>query len=209
MKECFAELLQQKIRNKDLDKAGEYASIIYNSSYRAIDLLNNLTEWTRLQTGKKEFFPSEIDVDQVINGVVELLNASALKKSITLSTNLATGCKIFADKEMISSVLRNLISNAIKFTHPKGKVSVNASCKDNEVRVEVKDSGVGIKPEVMAGLFRIGRNISTPGTQNEEGTGLGLILCMEFISRHNGRLWAESVTGKGSRFIFTLPVNRI
>ena len=201
----FAELLQEKVKNKDLDKAGEYASIIYKSSYKAIDLLNNLTEWTRLQTGKKEFFPGEHDVVPIIDEVVELLNASAQQKSITINTNLANGCKIVADKEMISSVLRNLISNAIKFTYSGGKVSVNASCMDNEVRVEVKDSGVGIKPEVMAGLFQLGRNISTPGTKNEEGTGLGLILCMEFISRHNGRLWAESVTGKGSRFIFTLP----
>ena len=138
--------------------------------------------------------------------MIELLSAPMGQKSIEISTKLQPDIKVIADKEMISSVLRNLISNSIKFSNPGGKVIISAARKDLELIVEVEDSGVGIKPEILSGLFHEGERVSTRGTQNEEGTGLGLILCRELISKHHGKIWAESEVGKGSRFIFTLPL---
>jgi signal transduction histidine kinase len=138
--------------------------------------------------------------------VIELLNAAVLQKSISIIRTLPPQLPVLADKAMISTVLRNLISNSIKFSHPGGKVFISAVQKENEVRVEVRDFGVGIKKETIGKLFRAGESVSTSGTLNEEGTGLGLILCKEFISKHSGEIWVESEEQKGSTFTFTLPI---
>jgi signal transduction histidine kinase len=112
----------------------------------------------------------------------------------------------FADEAMTSTILRNLISNAVKFTNPGGKVQVFIEQKADELMIVVSDNGVGIKPEAVKRLFRIDENHSTLGTQNEKGTGLGLILCKEFVEKHSGRIWVESIAGKGSQFYFTIPI---
>jgi signal transduction histidine kinase len=106
---------------------------------------------------------------------------------------------------MIKTILRNLISNAIKFTHKNGKVEVKAMIINNQVEISVSDSGIGMTKETIAKLFRIDANLSTPGTENEKGTGLGLFLCKEFIEKHGGKIWAESESGKGSVFKLVLP----
>ena len=201
----FSELLIEKIQNKDLGRTEEFARIINTSSQRAMDLLTNLTEWARLQTGRMEFNRREIDIIAIVNEVIELLNASVLQKSIALTRNLPPYLPILADKEMISTVLRNLISNSIKFSSPGGKVVISAIQKENKVVIEVSDFGVGIRKDIIPKLFSIGENVTTNGTQMEEGTGLGLILCKDFVSKHGGEIWAESEIGKGSKFTFTLP----
>jgi signal transduction histidine kinase len=197
------------MQNKDFSGTEEYAALIHNSSQSAMDLITNLTVWSRFQSGRMEFNPGEEDIVTIINDVIKLLNASALQKSIKIITNTPHKLYILADKPMISTVLRNLISNSIKFSNPGSEISVNAILLGNKVRIEVKDSGVGIKKEEIIKLFRIETSFSTHGTQNEEGTGLGLILCKEFVSKHGGEIWAESEVGKGSKFTFTLPQQQL
>ena len=202
----FSELLVERMEKKDFNGTEEFGKIIHSSSLYAMDLLNNLTQWSRLQTGKIEFKPVKIDIVSIINDVIELMNASAINKSITIVRNIPAQLTIMADGAMISTVLRNLISNSIKFTKPGGEIIISAQQLEEHIRLEVRDNGVGIKKEIIPKLFLIEEDVSTNGTINEEGTGLGLILCKEFISIHGGKIWVESEVEKGSRFIFSIPL---
>ncbi|MBV5334323.1 MAG: HAMP domain-containing histidine kinase, partial [Sulfuricurvum sp.] len=151
------------------------------------------------------FNPESIDIVALINQSTELLNAPAQQKSISIYSEIPVNLSVFADKAMISTILRNLISNAIKFTETGGKIIISTEQVPNELVVSVLDNGVGIKKESIGKLFRIDENYSTLGTQNEKGTGLGLLLCKEFIDKHGGRIGVESEPGKGSRFFFSIP----
>ena len=202
----FSELLVERMQKKDFSGTEEFGKIIHSSSLYAMDLLTNLTQWSRLQTGRMEFKPVKIDIVSIIDEVTELMNASALNKSITIVKNIPDHSIIRADGPMISTVLRNLISNSIKFTRPGGEILISVHHSKREVVLEVSDNGVGIKKDIISKLFLIEEGVSTRGTINEEGTGLGLILCKEFISRHGGKMWVESEVEKGTRFIFTLPL---
>ncbi len=202
----FSDMLAEQVREKNYEGIQEYAEIIQNSSQRAMDLLMNLMEWSRSQTGRMEFAPEQIEIFALIDEVTELLNYTARQKSINIYTEGRHKTVVFADRAMIGTVLRNLISNAIKFTNPGDEVVILAEQNENELVVSVADNGVGIKKEAIDKLFRIDVNYVTMGTQNEKGTGLGLILCKEFISKHGGKIWAESdPEKKGSRFCFTIP----
>jgi two-component system sensor histidine kinase/response regulator len=202
----LSDLLADKMRRKDYDGIEEYASIIQNSSWRAMDLLTNLIVWSRLQTGRMVFKPELVDIVSLIIEVTELSKDSARQKSITILREEPPYFNIFADKAMISTILRNLISNAIKFTNTGGKIVISAVQNNKDAIITVSDNGIGISKDVIEKLFLIEESVSTPGTQNEQGTGLGLILCKEFVLKHGGKIWVESEPGKGSSFIFTLPV---
>jgi signal transduction histidine kinase len=142
---------------------------------------------------------------ELFNEEFSVLNDMARGKNIELKSSFSDNLTIIADKNMIKTILRNLISNAIKFTHKNGKVEVKAMIINNQVEISVSDSGIGMTKETIAKLFRIDANLSTPGTENEKGTGLGLFLCKEFIEKHGGKIWAESESGKGSVFKLVLP----
>ncbi len=202
----FSELLLDKLNKDDLKSGIDYAKIILESSWQAMDLLTNLIEWSRVQTGRMSYNPAPISFLPVVDGVIRLLNASAIQKSITIAVGTAEDSKILADKAMVSTVLRNLISNAIKFTKPGGRVSVNAIRKKDILQVEVSDTGVGMNKDLADKLFKFDESVSKPGTHNEKGTGLGMILCKEFVLKHHGEIWVESKPGKGSSFFFTLPL---
>jgi len=204
----FSQLLVELVQEKKYDGIEEYAGIIENASQLARDLLMNLLDWSRSQTGRMEFFPESIEIVSLINEVVGLLSVMAHQKKITIVKNLPEKAIVFADKPMISTVLRNLISNAIKFTKNEGKVVVFAEQKEDELFVTITDDGVGIKKEAIEKLFRIDVNYSTEGTHNEKGTGLGLILCKEFVEKHGGKIWIESEEGKGTKMSFALPNQR-
>jgi signal transduction histidine kinase len=201
----FSELLIEQIKENDYAGIEKYAQIILDSSERAVELLMNLMEWSRSQTGRMEFNPEYFELVDFIDEVSDLFDDIAGQKSIIIKKDLPHNAPVFADKAMISTVFRNLISNAIKFTKPGGEIFISINQKQNEITVSVKDSGIGIPAGRIDNLFRIDENYSTPGTNNEKGTGLGLILCKEFIEKHGGRIWVESEPDKGSTFSFSLP----
>jgi len=201
----FSNLLSDQIREKNYEGVEEYAEIIQISSRRAMDLLTNLMVWARSQTGRIEFSPEYIELVALIDEVDELLGNSIHQKSITITRDIPHGLIVYADKAMISAMLRNLISNAYKFTNSGGKISISAQLRADDVLVTVSDNGIGIQKEVIEKLFRIEQSYSTSGTQNEQGTGLGLILCKEFVEKHGGKIWVQSEKGKGSKFSFTVP----
>jgi len=202
----FSEHLIEQVNEKDYEQIGEFANIIRQSSIRAMDLLKNLLEWAQSQSGKMEFKPEYFEINSIVNEVILLMKGNAEQKSIVIINNLSSGIQVNADKAMLSAVLRNLISNAIKFTQPNGKITVNSVVKQNELTISVIDTGVGISKERINNLFNICEGYSTQGTQKEKGTGLGLILCKEFIEKNSGKIWVESEAGIGSAFYFSLPL---
>lgn len=201
----FSNLLTRQIQEKDYKGIGKYATIIQNSSQNAMNLLLNLLEWSRSQVGKMEFYPQHLEMVSLIDDAIRLLEDSAAQKLITIGTELPPVLCIYADKAMIAAILRNLISNAIKFTCEGGEVVISAKQKTDELQITVSDNGVGMSRDVIEKLFRIDQNHTTLGTSKEKGTGLGLILCKEFIEKHGGKIWVDSEEGKGSRFYFTIP----
>ena len=200
----YSELLVEQIRDKDYEKIEEFSNIIFQSSNRAMDLLTNLMAWAQSQSGRMDFNPTNFDIIPLIDEVTLLLKDFASHKSILILNSLPSSIHVYADKEMIGTVLRNLISNAIKFTQPEGKVTISAMEMQNHLIVSVSDTGVGISKERIDKLFNISDCYSTPGTQNEKGTGLGLILCKEFVNKNNGEIWVESKAGEGTTLNFSL-----
>ena len=201
----FSDLLLNQIQKKDYAGIERYARIIRDSSHRAMDLLTNLLEWSRAQSGKIEFNPEYVELVTVIDEIFALLNDSAQQKSITISRNLPNHLPVLADKDMVHTILRNLVSNGIKFSNSGGNIIINAEQLDDQLTVSVADDGVGISEEVLDKLFQIEKSHSTMGTLKEKGTGLGLLLCKDFVEKHGGRIWAESIEGKGTVFYFTIP----
>ncbi len=201
----FSNLLIDQVKENDYNGIDEYATIIKDSSLRAMSLLNNLLIWARSQTGKMEFNPENFELVKLIGEVIELLNDSAKQKKIEILLQLPYDVVVFADKEMIGTILRNLISNAVKFTHSGGMITISVHLQVEGSLIQVSDNGMGIKKENIHKLFKIDESYSTKGTQNESGTGLGLLLCKEFIEKNGGKIWAESEYGKGSKFSFLIP----
>ncbi len=201
----FSDLMVEHIEEKNYDSLEEYAKIIYTSSQRTIDLLSNLMDWANTQSGKMEFKPEYFELISLVNEVVDISKDSANPKSITIVKDIPRSAPIYADKPMISTVLRNLISNAVKFTKPEGQITVKIENTKEKIKLSVIDNGVGIRKDAINKLFRIDESYSTSGTLKEKGTGLGLILCKEFISKHGGEIGLESEEGAGSMFYFTIP----
>ena len=202
----FSDLLVTQVREKDYKGIDQYADIIQQSSKSAMDLLMNLMEWSKAHTGRMEFKPEYFDLNELIQDSEQLYTGAIIQNKITMTINVPSNTIVFADKNMISTLFRNLISNAFKFTHSEGTISLSVVKDKHEFTFSVSDNGVGIPKEAINKLFRIDENYSTLGTHNEKGTGLGLILCKELIEKHSGKIWCESELGKGSTFYFTLPI---
>ncbi|MCX6168332.1 MAG: PAS domain S-box protein [Ignavibacteriales bacterium] len=180
---------------------------ILNTSNRAYLLLENLLLWSRNQMGQIEFMPEKIQLSEIILATIGLTKNSSSLKNITLCHNVSDEIFIIADRNMLETVLRNLLTNAIKFTNENGKIDISANAVDNQfVEISIVDNGIGIEPGNIEKLFKIDKPFSTQGTKSESGTGLGLILCKDFIERNGGKIWVESEFGKGSKFSFTLPI---
>jgi len=201
----LSEILKNEIRNFDRDSIEQYISLIYSTSKNTYRLLENLLDWARMQQGKMPFNPRPLILRELVADIFEILNDGALKKQISLVNSIEEQLIIHADLNMIKTVIRNLVSNSIKFTSAKGKIEVSALGIDKFIQVNVIDNGTGIPKADIGKLFKIGTSYSHRGTENEVGNGLGLILCEEFISKHSGKIWVESEVGKGSEFKFTLP----
>jgi two-component system sensor histidine kinase/response regulator len=161
--------------------------------------------WSRSQTEKLGFKPALIDIRKCIVGSIRQVEDQAKIKNISITFEFSDDLQAFCDKNMIDTVLRNLLTNAIKFTPREGNISIGIKTGNEDIEISVNDTGIGIKNENIDRLFRLDGNLTTKGTENEKGTGLGLILCKEFIEKNGGKIWAESEPGKGSRFVFTVP----
>ena len=183
-----------------------YSKNINVSTDQMSRLLDNLLEWARAQSKGIKFAPILFDLRNVVQNVEAVLNNLAKEKSIKLVNNIPFGISIYADKSMIETVIRNLANNSIKFTKEGGKITISASLLGSYIVTKISDTGVGISEENCQLLFKLDHNLKTRGTNNERGTGLGLIICKEFIDLHKGKIWVESEINKGSDFYFSIPI---
>lgn len=201
----FSELLIDQFDSLEPSKKKEFLENIHVSLQHVYRLLENLLSWSRVQLGTFEWTPEPIDLKRVVNDSILLLKAQAETKRIGLFSEIADPFVAFADLNMIETVVRNLITNAVKFTPENGKVWLEAASLENCIEISVKDTGIGIADDQIERLFKTGIKYTRTGTNNETGTGLGLILCKEFVEKNGGRIWVESSVGKGSCFRFSIP----
>jgi len=201
----FTQLLALNIDKYDKTKIEQFAQIIHQSSKLAYNLLENLLDWSRSQTGTLKFKPEKISVSQLIEENISLLESTARNKNIKIYSEVNGNTYAYADKNMVRTIVRNLISNAIKYTNQGGHIRVMSSC-GNSCEISVSDSGIGISSENIDKIFKIDESFSTLGTEREKGTGLGLILCKEFVEKNGGKLRIKSEPSKGSTFTFSLPL---
>jgi PAS domain S-box-containing protein len=206
---CMTELIACEAENMTTKEMKNTAGVIHDSALAVYSLLENLLEWAFMKRKGIELQIKKISIYTTINQSIEQLKVSALKKNITLENLTALTDFAEADEKMIGTVLRNLISNGIKFTKPGGKVSVSSQRDHNKIVVRVSDNGIGIPADKIPELFSITSTYRTTGTQGEPSSGLGLILCKELVLQNNGEIWADSIPGQGSDFCFTLPAYEI
>ncbi len=203
----FSEMLLKSHKKIDDEKREKLIKSVNSSAKNAFKLLENLLTWSSSQSGAIKYSPEKLHLKILLFEIMFSLQVQAEKKNIHISDNILEDELIYADKNMIATVLRNLISNAIKFTINGGSIIISSKKQKNSdfIEISVVDTGVGIPKDTIDELFLIDKNTSTEGTENETGTGLGLILCKEFVEQHNGKIWAKSEIGKGSEFVFTMP----
>jgi PAS domain S-box-containing protein len=201
-----SELLFENIHHLDTKSIQDLALILNDSAKSGYAILQNLLDWSRSQTGLLEINPERVNLRILINENISTLQLPAANKKIMISNKVKEDVFVFADKNMINTILRNILSNAVKFTYKSGKVNVTSMMRTNEVIVSIKDTGIGIPEDKIEKLFSIETKYSMPGTENEQGTGLGLKLSNEFVEKLGGRIWVESIADKGSEFKFTIPL---
>jgi len=202
----IARLLANGVTGWSPDKIQRVFSGMKKSSETLLFLLENLLEWSSLQRGRIKKKPVEINFDELVKNNTELAQTMADQKSVTLKNIVPQGIKVFADPNMLNTVLRNLISNAIKFSTPTGSVTIEATQGNGMTIVSVQDNGIGMDQQLIDKIFSTDHKIWHSGKSGGKGSGLGLILCREFVEKHGGQIWAESIPDQGARFSFTLPV---
>jgi signal transduction histidine kinase len=202
----ISDLLIENIRTYSIDETEVLLKHLKDASKDTFDLLEDLLKWTRTQSGKIPFNPQNLNFSEIYKNILDTLNKNAEVKNITVKSSNIDNISVFADIDMLKTVLRNLVSNAIKFTNKGGTIIINAEENSENVTISVSDNGIGIFPDRLNKLFDISNRHSARGTEEETGTGLGLVLCKEFVEKHGGKIWVESEQNKGSVFKFTLPV---
>jgi signal transduction histidine kinase len=200
----LADIVLGHLTDPEHARTRKSVSDIREASRHAFDLLQNLLIWARSQTGNLEFNPTTFDLTERIDDNMVLVQGQAARKNIVLVNHSDAPVPVTGDSHMINTILRNLLTNAIKFTPHEGRVEVSVSCDEDAVLIHVRDSGVGISPEIMEKLFRLDNKYTHKGTDQERGSGLGLILCKEFAEKHNGAITVESTVGSGSCFTVRL-----
>jgi PAS domain S-box-containing protein len=217
----FIDLLYEDIDELTSTQVKEYLANVRNASYHTYALLENLLEWSRIQSGKMPFTPTVFSIRDEITSVINVLDNNAIQKEINLINEVGPGLFVEADRNMIRSVLQNIITNSIKFSNSNGKVivrgrvmnpaelTINANSDDKRqwLEVSITDNGIGIPQEILPKLFQLDGQYSQAGTANEPGTGLGLVLCHEMVQKNGGKIWADSLPGQGTTFLFTLPLS--
>jgi len=201
----FIDLIQNQYDDIDDSEIKNYLQLIYDDTQRTLKLLDNLLEWAKIQTGKISFQPENQRLLPIIENIEETLKSALNIKQLMLYYNISDQMEVFADTNMLTSILRNLITNSIKYSQPGGKITIDAESKKDWIVFSISDTGTGMDEETRKNLFVINGQVSAPGTANETGSGLGLILCKEFIEKHNGTIGIESFKGKGTKIVFKIP----
>lgn len=201
----LSELLLENAKAEHHLESIKFLDLIITSAHNTNTLLENLLNWARSETNQISFNPKKIRFSSLISEILELEDTQAKSKKISLELAPVNGLEVFADVNMLKTVLRNLISNAIKYTHPGGQIRILVTPTNDHIEITISDNGIGIKQERLDGLFEIAQNSTTKGTANEIGSGLGLVLCKEFVEKHQGRIWVEINNQSGCDFKFTLP----
>jgi signal transduction histidine kinase len=200
------QIITDEIQQMTIDEIREITDSMKTSATNIYSLLENLLEWSRLRRGGMDFVPEKFNLNKKTIECIEVLCDSARKKGVKIDVSIPDDLEVLVDSHMFDSVIRNLVSNAIKFTIPGGMVNVSAGYNNaHSIEIKVSDSGIGMAPELKERLFHINEKTSRPGTGGEPSSGLGLLLSKEFIEKHNGKIWVESIEGQGSTFFFTIP----
>ena len=206
----FHQLSEALSENYDMftkEDKEEFFDELKSSSKGLYDLLETLLAWSNSQRGKIPFSKEENDIKFIIDSTLAPLSIHSLNKKIKLINDIPENIIVNFDSNMISTVIRNLVSNALKFSNENTNIRISHKIDNEKIIISIADQGVGMSKEIMDKLFRIDESVSSIGTSGEKGTGLGLILCKEFIENHNGKIWVESTIGEGSTFKFEIPIN--
>ncbi len=201
----FSSLLATSIQHYNPTEIQEIAQMLNDSAQNTFKLLENLLSWARIQSGRIEFQPRELNLSQLVKDNVELLCENANQKGLNIINSIEPATLVYADENMVNTILRNLIANGIKFSQAGGEIKIAQKIVEEFVEISVADTGIGIPAPYVQHLFRIDKTFTRAGTADEKGTGLGLILCKEFVQKNGGQITVESVEGQGTTFRFTLP----
>jgi signal transduction histidine kinase len=202
----LSEMLMLQSESMHADQVQYYSKLVHNSTSRLYTLVDDLLQWSRTQTGKTSYHPEKLDLNILTTNIVNLLRISAQEKDIVIALKMESPLEALADTNIFSTVLRNLISNAIKFSKVGSTIQINGVKRsDGVIEMSVADRGVGMDPEQLENVFKIEASQSTSGTFNEPGTGLGLVLCKEFVEINNGEIEVQSHLGVGTTVKFTVP----
>ena len=201
----FLELLTNNLYKYDMAEIEKQLSIVKHSANFTYNLLNDILIWAMSQSGKLPFEPIDLNLKMHCNQVIEMIKTNANIKDISIINDVDDNEIVFADPNMLNTILRNLISNAIKFTREGGNITIYSEETETEMIFSVADTGIGIEPEKIATLFDHSQIYSRKGTANELGTGFGLMLCKNFVTQHGGKIWAQNNPTEGTTFKFTFP----
>jgi len=202
----FSELISGNSRDYTTEEIQRYSKIINEAAKNIHLLIENLLEWSRSQSGNIDYHPEKTDLMPMVTEIFKVFEIHADKKGVKMVSEIPEDVSITADRNLLSTILRNLINNAVKFTPNGGQIRVFCEQNNSEITISVEDTGIGMSEKQVDNLFRLSDNVTMPGTSEEKGTGLGLLLCREFVDMHKGRIWATSEPKKGSTFSFTLPI---
>jgi signal transduction histidine kinase len=201
-------VLSSEYTDLEEEEKQKLIDLVHSSTEKTYLLLENLLTWARSQTNTITFEPEPTSLTELVNEAIGISEAAAHSKNIRINCQIKDEIEIEVDKNMITTVLRNLIMNAVKYSYRDKSIIIEVEKEDGFAKVSVEDCGVGIEPQHCADLFKVSKKISFPGTEDEKGTGLGLILCKEFVSKHHGTIDVISEPGKGSTFWFKVPLQQ-
>ena len=204
----FIQLLQMNYRNESVENTGRYINLVSKSANSLAGLLQSLSQWSKSQRRKIKVSPEAINPAALVDEIAELLSANLNNKNLNFSNEIDSALLAYADEEMVKTILRNFLTNAIKFSHENGNIRCSARIREGRCIIQISDEGVGINPEKLKQIFNVTANGSEDGTSGEKGTGLGLIICRELAELNQGKVWAESSLGNGSDFYLEIPENK-
>ena len=201
----LAEMLEEDYDTMDEDEVKQFIRLINDSAQQFHRLLNNLLQWARFEMGKMEFNPEILDLNEIVESNIKLFSMNATEKSIDIKNHIPENLTVQGDPNMLDTILRNILSNGIKFTDKGGKIEISHASNPEEHIIKISDTGMGMESDQLEDLFSIENMESTDGTNEEKGTGLGLVLCKQMIEKNGGSINVESEPGEGTTFSFTLP----